>query len=108
MVLARSFKDSREQRLIETLGRITGIRAGTMLVQGEYQSVLAESGFEKVEVVDITEDVLSGFCFWFSQHHQNLSLYTRSKLWIRLRLMVWFIRWMQHRGQLRYQLVFAR
>ena len=108
MVLARSFKDSREQRLIETLGRITGIRAGTMLVQGEYQSVLSECGFEKVEVVDITEDVLSGFCFWFSQHHQNLSLYTRSKLWIRLRLMVWFIRWMQHRGQLRYQLVFAR
>lgn len=108
MVLARPYKDAREQKLVETLGRIAGIRTDAMSVQGDYGNILAGHGFEKVEVTDITEDVLSGFCFWFSQHHQKLSLYTRSKLWIRLRLLVWFIRWMQYRGQLEYQLVFAR
>ena len=108
LVLARPFYDLREQHLVEILGRISGIRVENMQVQGEHNALLTEMGYEQVEVIDITEDVLSGFCFWFAQHYHGLSLFIRSKLWIRLRLFVWFIRWMQHRGQLRYQLVIAR
>ena len=108
MVLSRPFRDNREKSLIKTLGRISGIRVEDMKEQNDYNELLTEAGFGQVEVTDITEDVLSGFCFWFGQHHQSLSLYTRSKLWIRLRLMVWFVRWMQYREQLRYLLIVAR
>ena len=108
MVLSRPFRDNHERNLINALGRISGIRIEDIKEQNEYRVLLTETGFEQVDVADITEDVLSGFCFWFGQHHQNLSLYTRSKLWIRLRLMVWFIRWMQHREQLKYMLIVAR
>ncbi|OED44539.1 hypothetical protein ACH42_07250 [Endozoicomonas sp. (ex Bugula neritina AB1)] len=108
MVLERPFNSRFEQRFIEYLGRISGVRAEDMLTLGDYELQLRSLGFEHIEVVDITEDVLSGFCFWFGQHYQSLSIHTRSKLWIRLRLFVWFIRWMQHKGQLRYQLIVAK
>ncbi len=108
MVLARPFRDRKEQRLVQFLGRASGIRVENMQIQSAYETVLRESGFDQVEIVDITEDVLSGFCFWFGQHYQNLSLLTRSKVWIRLRLLVWFIRWMLHREQIRYQMIVAK
>ena len=108
IVLSRPFRDSHERKLINALGRISGIRIEDIKDQHEYRELLTDAGFGKVEITDITEDVLSGFCFWFGQHHQNLSLYTHSKLWIRLRLMVWFIRWMQHREQIKYLLIVAR
>ena len=41
-----------------------------MKAQDEYKILLTEAGYRQVEVTDITEDVLSGFCFWFGQHHQ--------------------------------------
>lgn len=108
MILARPFGSRREQQLVEFLGRISGVNAEGMLTQDQYELQLKQQGFQQLDVVDITEDVLSGFCFWFGQHYQSLSLHTRSKLWIRLRLLVWFIRWMQHKNQLRYQLIVAK
>ena len=108
MVLARPFKNGRERQFVEFLGRISGVHAESMQTQSDYELQLKELGFEHIEVVDITDDVLSGFCFWFAQHYHSLSQHTRSKLWIRLRLFVWFIRWMQHREQLRYQLIVAK
>ena len=90
------------------MARTCGIPVTGLHVQQVYESMLNTSGFEQVEIIDISEDVLSGFCFWFSQHYGQLSSVTRSKVWIRLRLRVWFIRWMQHRGLLRYHLISAK
>ncbi len=108
MVLSRAFQDRREQRLLNRLGRIAGIPVEGMPIKETYKRMLGQYQFEQVEIMDITDDVLSGFCFWFSQHQQNLSSFTRSKMWIRLRLQAWFIRWMLHRRQLRYLLITAR
>lgn len=108
MVLARPFKNRREQRLVNKLGRISGLLVEDMPIKETYESILRQHQFEQIEIVDITDDVLSGFCFWFGQHYQNLSSFTRSKMWIRLRLQVWFIRWMLHRKQLRYLMIIAR
>ncbi|MGI9274160.1 MAG: methyltransferase domain-containing protein [Endozoicomonas sp.] len=108
MVLARPYRDRREQRLVRALARSCGIRVEGLLVQQIYESTLQKAGFKDVDVVDISEDVLSGFCFWFAQHHRQLSSLTRSRVWIRLRLLEWFIRWMQHRGLLAYLLISAR
>ncbi|AMO58298.1 hypothetical protein GZ77_21455 [Endozoicomonas montiporae] len=108
MVLARPFKDRLEQRMVTLMARTCGIPVSGLYVTQVYESMLNTCGFEDVQMTDISEDVLSGFCFWFSQHYGSLSSVTRSKVWIRLRLLVWFIRWMQHRGLLRYHLVTAR
>lgn len=108
MVLSRSFRDRREQRLMQWLGRVSGILVEDMQVHDAYEKTLQKQGFSLVEIIDITEDVLSGYCFWFGQHYQSLSSCTRSKMWIRLKLQVWFIRWMLHRSQLSYQLIIAR
>ena len=108
MVLARPFRDRFEQRLVTFMARTCGIPVEGLHVQQVYESMLNSAGFEQVEIIDISEDVLSGFCFWFSQHYGQLSSVTRSKVWIRLRLRVWFIRWMQHRGMLRYHLISAK
>ncbi len=108
MVLARPFHDRREQRLINTLGRLSGLPVKDMQCKETYENHLRQNHFERIEIIDITDDVLSGFCFWFGQHCQSLSTFTRSKIWIRLRLKVWFIRWMLHREQLRYLLIVAR
>lgn len=108
MVLARAFQDRCEQRLLSRLGRITGISVEGMSIKESYERLLRQYQFEQVYIMDITDDVLSGFCFWFGQHQQSLSSFTRSKMWIRLRLQVWFIRWMLHRKQLRYLMITAR
>ena len=108
MVLARPYKNRLEQRLVTLMARSCGIPVKGLFVQQTYKSMLHNSGFNDVQITDISEDVLSGFCFWFSQHYGQLTSVTRSKVWIRLRLLVWFIRWMQHRGLLRYQLVLAK
>ena len=108
MMLARPFKDRFEQRLVTLMARTCGIPVTGLYVKQVYESMLNTCGFEEVQMTDISEDVLSGFCFWFSQHYGHLSSVTRSKVWIRLRLLVWFIRWMQHRGLLRYHLISAR
>lgn len=108
MVLARPFKDRLEQRLVRLMARTCGIPVTGLYVQQVYESMVNTCGFEDVQITDISEDVLSGFCFWFSQHYGQLSSVTRSKVWIRLRLTVWFVRWMQHRGLLRYHLVTAK
>ena len=108
MVMSRPFRDRMEQRMVHLLARSCGISVKGLVVQQKYQSLLNDAGFDDVEVFDISQDVLSGFCFWFSQHHRQLSPVTRPKVWIRLRLLVWFIRWMQHRGLLEYHLISAR
>ena len=108
MVLARAFQDRREQRLLNQLGRIAGISVAGMPIKETYERLLGQYQFEQVDILDITDDVLSGFCFWFGQHQQHLSSMTRSKIWLRLRLQVWFIRWMLHRKQLRYVMITAR
>lgn len=108
MVLARPFQDRREQRLTNTLGRLSGLLVGDMPIKETYENLLQQHQFGQVDIIDITDDVLSGFCFWFGQHYQNLTAFTRSKMWIRLRLKVWFIRWMLHRQQLRYLMIIAR
>ncbi|WP_257294023.1 methyltransferase domain-containing protein [Endozoicomonas sp. YOMI1] len=108
MVLARPFQDRREQRLVNNLGRISGLLVEDMPVKETYENLLNQHGFEQVEILDITDDVLSGFCFWFGQHFHSLSAFTRAKMWIRLRLQVWFIRWMLHREQLRYLMIITR
>ncbi|WP_067514909.1 methyltransferase domain-containing protein [Endozoicomonas ascidiicola] len=108
MVLSRPFRDRREQRLINFFGRISGVMTEDMPVKENYQNILNQQGFEQVDILDITDDVLSGFCFWFGQHYQELSSLTRSKMWIRLTLKTWFIRWMLHRQQLKYITIVAR
>ncbi|WP_252178125.1 methyltransferase domain-containing protein [Endozoicomonas sp. 4G] len=108
MVLSRPFKDRMEQRMVNLLARSCGISVEGLMTQQKYEYHLQEAGFEKIECVDISQDVLSGFCFWFSQHYRQLSPVTRPKVWIRLRLLVWFIRWMQHRGLLEYHVISAR
>ncbi|MFK0570730.1 SAM-dependent methyltransferase [Endozoicomonas sp.] len=108
IALTRPFQDRREQRLINKLGRISGLLVEDMLIKETYKRLLRQHQFEQVEILDMTDDVLSGFCFWFGEHYQHLSAFTRSKMWIRLRLQVWFIRWMLHRKQLRYLMIIAR
>lgn len=108
MVLARPFRDRTEQRMVHLLARSCGIAVEGLVVEQSYRKMLNDAGFETVEPIDISEDVLSGFCFWFNQHLRQLSSVTRPKVWIRLRLLVWFIRWMQHRGLLQYHLISAR
>ena len=105
MVLARPYRDRMEQRMVTLMARTCGISVDGLLPPQKYESVIKEAGFKEQEAVDISQDVLSGFCFWFSQHHRQLSSVTQSKVWIRLRLLVWFIRWMQHRGLLEYHLI---
>ena len=108
MVLSRPFRDRREQRLINFLGRISGLMIEDMPIRENYENVLAQHEFTQVDIIDITDDVLSGFCFWFGQHYQELIPLTRARMWIRLKLKVWFIRWMLHRQQLKYLIIVAR
>ncbi|WP_422139864.1 methyltransferase domain-containing protein [Endozoicomonas sp. ALC020] len=108
MILSRPFRNPMERRMVNLLARPCGISVKGLMVRQKYEFHLKEAGFEKVECLDISQDVLSGFCFWFSQHYRQLSPVTRPKVWIRLRLLVWFIRWMQHRGLLEYHVISAR
>ena len=108
MVLSRPYKDRREQKLVSLLARVSGIAVEGFHPRQKYEELIREAGFSDIEIVDISQDVLSGFCFWFNQHHSELSPLTRSRVWIRLRLLVWFIRWMQHQGLLEYHLISAK
>ncbi len=108
MVLTRPYQDRREQKLVNLLARVCGIAIEGLHPQQKYRELIREAGFSEIEIVDVSQDVLSGFCFWFNQHHSELSPLTRSRVWIRLRLLVWFIRWMQHQGLLEYHLISAK
>ncbi len=107
-IQARPCNDAREERKLHLLTGACGLHYSALKTEEVYLEQLQQAGFNQVELVDLTEDVVSGYCYWFSQHHENLGPLTRSKLWWRLRLSVGFMRWGVYRDLISYKLVVAK
>ncbi|MGY0218148.1 SAM-dependent methyltransferase [Endozoicomonadaceae bacterium StTr2] len=107
-IQSRPCNDAREARKLRLLSAARGIHQDTLKTEDQYLKLLNEAGFDQVEMLDLTEDVISGFCYWFSQHHENLGSMIRSKLWWRLRIGVGFMRWGVYHDLISYKLVVAK
>ena len=103
---AQSFTNRFRLNITSTLLKSAKIPKENIISVQEYQQMLAKSGFEDVEITDITEPVIKGFCDWLP-HYRKSNASSGNSNWMKYNVTVSFLRWAYRHGIIQYQLITA-